>query len=117
MGTICRCEKKKDRYKVEDQEVLKLQENTNISKKYTNSNGKFNITTATFIKQKHFNLISDDYEILSQVGKGAFGVVKKVKHKLTQQLRAMKIVPRKSIQDDQIYLNEIEILKSLVKGF
>ncbi len=47
--------------------------------------------------------------------KGAFGVVKKVRHLKTQQLRAMKMVQKTLIKDDKAYIDEIEILKKLVQ--
>lgn len=115
MGSVCHCSKKKDKYKIQEPEVLQLQENLQISKKQTMSTGKFNITAANFIKQKNFKDFLDEYQIINQLGKGAFGVVKMVKHLSTQQIRAMKIVTRKSIKDDQAYMNEIEILKKLVR--
>ena len=59
--------------------------------------------------------ISKYYQVLESVGKGAFGEVKKVLHKLTKDIRAMKII--KKDKCDKNYLNnlysEINILKQM----
>ena len=36
--------------------------------------------------------VTKDYQILNLLGKGSFGEVKKVIHKLTGDIRAMKII-------------------------
>lgn len=57
--------------------------------------------------------IEQKYEFLETLGKGGFGVVKKVRHKITGSIRAMKILGIDMY--DPISLknisNEIEILK------
>lgn len=59
--------------------------------------------------------ITKDYQVLNLLGKGGFGEVKKVIHRLTGDIRAMKIIKRDSV--DETYLNnlnnEIKILKIL----
>ena len=57
--------------------------------------------------------IAHDYNVLELLGKGGFGEVKKVVHRLTKDVRAMKII--KKDKCDENYLatltNEIKILK------
>jgi len=123
MGVVCDCDKKREaKYQTEVVEKLQLNENREISKKITTSTSKLNISGASFIRQKHFKEFYEEYEEITQVGKGklnmrkgAFGVVKKVRHLKTQQLRAMKMVQKTLIKDDKAYIDEIEILKKLVQ--
>lgn len=67
-----------------------------------------------FVSEKK-GKISNDYDILTVVGKGGYGEVKKVIHKLTGDVRAMKIIKKESC--DEGYLkslsNEINILRQL----
>ena len=51
--------------------------------------------------------------MLEVLGKGAFSEVKKVLHKLTGDIRAMKIMLKKDMNDHQLTLldNEIKIMK------
>jgi calcium-dependent protein kinase len=53
--------------------------------------------------------ISQHYIILGDLGNGAYGMVKRVKHKKLTEERAMKIVKKKS----ESSVNEIEILKKI----
>jgi calcium-dependent protein kinase len=53
--------------------------------------------------------ITNHYVILSDLGNGSYGMVKKVKHKKSNEERAMKIVKKKS----ESSINEIEILKKI----
>ncbi|CDW88681.1 protein kinase domain containing protein [Stylonychia lemnae] len=58
--------------------------------------------------------ITKDYQILNLLGKGGFGEVKKVMHKLTGQMRAMKIIKKDAAEEYlQNLNNEIKILKVL----
>ena len=72
----------------------------------------FNIDPNNMIYERR-GKISNDYQILELLGKGGFGEVKKVVHKLTRDVRAMKII--KKDKCDENYLatltNEIKILK------
>lgn len=73
-----------------------------------------NIDTNNLISEKR-GRITKDYQILELLGKGGFGEVKKVVHKLTRDVRAMKII--KKDKCDESYLasltNEIKIMKQL----
>lgn len=56
--------------------------------------------------------VKTNYEEVSVIGKGAFGVVKKVIHKLTSQERAIKAI--KYVEEkEEALTNEISILKEL----
>ena len=54
------------------------------------------------------------YELISILGKGAYGKVLKVQHKLTGKCYALKIIHRKCCVSNVALLKEIEILKNLV---
>ena len=56
------------------------------------------------------------YDIKKSLGDGAFGKVFLVKHKITENIRAMKVIPKEgSIEDnnDEEVLNEINVLKKI----
>ena len=48
---------------------------------------------------------------------GAFGIVKKASHKKTGMVRAVKILKKSNLSEDEqkTVMNEVEVLKSLVK--
>lgn len=57
--------------------------------------------------------IKDCYKISSCIGRGAYGEVRKCLHKETKSLRAVKIIVKKYLAEDekQKLLSEIDILK------
>lgn len=59
--------------------------------------------------------ITNDYQVLNLLGKGGFSEVKKVVHKLTGDVRAMKIIKKEGVDEQFISIlnNEIKILKML----
>jgi calcium-dependent protein kinase len=67
-----------------------------------------------FINEKR-GKVTNDYNILEVVGKGGYGEVKKVVHKITGEIRAMKIIKKESCDDSYMkaLMNEISILRML----
>ncbi len=58
----------------------------------------------------------EDYDIIKNViGKGGFGVVRKVKSKFTQEVRVAKIVRKRLMKDEDItkLFTELYIMKML----
>ena len=54
--------------------------------------------------------IDQKYDFLETLGQGGYGLVRKVRHKITGENRAMKVIQIE--QDDPVTLtNEFEILK------
>ena len=75
--------------------------------------GGFFIRKATMI-QKNTAKIKDVYKLDKNVlGEGAFGVVRKCKHRELGLMRACKSVPKKKIQDMEKFQMEITILQQL----
>ena len=90
----------------------------NVKKFYENQKNEKNpsikIFPGFFIKKGKGDPY-EEYELMNYLGEGGYGKVYKVKHKLTGQYRAMKIIKCKSSSkkhEEQIK-KEIEILKSL----
>jgi len=59
--------------------------------------------------------IWDKYEVVKTLGKGAFGEVRMIKNKHTKARRALKTISKKNCETSKHYLEEIEILKHLVR--
>lgn len=60
--------------------------------------------------------LSLHYTVIEKIGNGSFGKVYKVKHKLTGQKRALKVINKSIINyqdDDKKFLKEIELLSKL----
>jgi len=73
------------------------------------------INIGGFVKEQQ-GRIDANYRIGATLGTGAFGFVKKVTHKPTGSVRAMKIISKGSMtreEESKRFLNEIEILKNL----
>ena len=72
------------------------------------------ITSGQFVREGIGDLYNN-YELCNYIGKGGFGRVYKVRHKLSNQYRAMKIIKfQPSTQNNLITIQkEINILKSL----
>ena len=72
------------------------------------------ITSGQFVREGVGDLYSN-YDLCNYIGKGGFGRVYKVRHKLSNQYRAMKTIKCKSSSKDalQMIQKEINILKSL----
>lgn len=75
--------------------------------------GNFLIRKSTMI-MKNERKIEDVYKIDKKpLGTGAYGVVSRVKHKETGQIRAVKKVARKKIKNMERFKQEIQILQLL----
>jgi len=59
--------------------------------------------------------VSDVYTVGEELGRGAFSVVKKGKHRKTGQLVAIKIIEKKFVEQQDLMLlaREIEIMKKV----
>ena len=95
------------------------QKNTSSVEKYgslkkidTNFTNPININYKTFIKGKNYSDLLNEYDILEHLGAGAFGVVQKVRHKASKQIRAMKTIKKNTIYEEK-NLKEIENLMLL----
>ncbi len=78
---------------------------------------KVTITQSLFVGEKTHVKFLEEYDQLEIIGQGAYGTVQKVKHKITNQIRAMKIINKSSFKNAEAeskLLKEIEILKKLV---
>lgn len=78
------------------------------TKEIVHSNS-LNVTYKTFIKPKTYTDLLKDYDLLEHLGAGAFGIVQKVRHKQSGQIRAMKII-QKYPGNDEKSLKEIDNL-------
>ena len=94
--------------------AIKTNENSNILKQQrTNTSQKILIKNLITKIETDFE---SNYQILSKLGKGAFGTVYKVQSYKTNKICAMKVIDRQYIKhqdDDQKFLKEIEILCKL----
>jgi hypothetical protein len=79
--------------------------------------GKLFVTESfepSFLVFETVGSIYEKYEIIELVGKGTYGEVKKVRHKTTKSIYALKIIRKSMCTHASDLLNEIEILKKLV---
>ena len=85
-----------------------------MKKQKNDKNPSIKIFPGFFIKKGEGDPY-EEYELMNYLGEGGYGKVYKVKHKLTGQYRAMKIIKCKSSSKDheKQIKKEIEILKSL----
>ena len=75
----------------------------------------FKIATADFIYEKTGKL-RDVYKISKKVGEGAFSSVRRIKHRVTGEKRAVKTIHKKSLRTEEeknMVFNEVSILRSL----
>ena len=83
-----------------------------LKKTVTNCTNSISINYKTFIKAKNYTDLLHDYELLDNLGAGAFGVVQKVRHKASKQIRAMKTIKKNSLNEEKS-LKEIDNLMLL----
>jgi len=62
--------------------------------------GKLNLKMSALITENSGN-IKNDYKISSCIGRGAYGEVRKCLHKETKALRAVKIINKKFLEEDE----------------
>ena len=102
------------RYKLYKKNNLFLEENK-LQKEVSKSPLSKNYSTLHNSTKNHFNLI-DNYKMLKSLGKGSYGEVKLAIDKLTGIKYAIKIYPKKILDDPKKRKNienEIKILKQL----
>ena len=76
-----------------------------------------NLTNATIIGQSQTDP-ENDYKKMQKLGKGTYGTVYEAKHRITDMVRAMKIVKKhtkRSKEEEKEILNEENILKTMDK--
>jgi len=76
--------------------------------------GQLIINPNVFVTENSGN-IKNDYKISSCIGRGAYGEVRKCLHKETKALRAVKIINKKYLAEEEKakLLSEINILKQM----
>lgn len=75
----------------------------------------FTISAVDFVTEKQCEL-RDTYEIKEVLGEGSYGSVRKITHKFTSEDRAVKILLKKKLTNQdamQTILNEVSILRAL----
>jgi len=73
------------------------------------------INSATFVKHSETRMMTDDYNIVKEIGEGAYGKVKLVTHKKTGIQRAAKLISRKHVKEEEekLLFEEVSILMKL----
>ena len=87
----------------------------NINKNHNKQEDIIAINSGMTVNPNKEN-IKDNYQILSKIGEGSYGVVWKVRHKRTNLIRAMKKITKNLLSKTETVneiKNEIELLKSL----
>merc|ERR1712137_453644 len=74
---------------------------------------QFPLTRADIIKSHRRSSFDEEYELRKQVGSGSFGIIYLCQHRVTKQERACKIVPKSSLKDVELFLNEINVCMQL----
>ena len=76
----------------------------------------FRVTEGLSIKEKKGNPYAI-YDSIKVLGEGAYGKVEQVRHKISKEIRAMKVIHKDQIQlgseEEQALINEINIVKTL----
>jgi calcium-dependent protein kinase len=73
------------------------------------------ISSGDFITEKR-GLLRDTYRISKKLGSGAFGSVRKLVHRQTGDLRAVKTISKKALRTDeelQTFFNEVAVLRAI----
>ena len=78
-----------------------------------NEKNQLKIKTRLFVNEK-LGKFMDDYKILKEIGSGSFGKVYKVQHlKYSDRIFAMKMIRKRSTDDVNMIIQEINSLKQL----
>jgi len=97
-------------------DIIKAGISTNLSlSKMSIADKDFTVKPENFISQ-NTNNPADSYEKISFLGEGGFSQVFKVRHKITSDYRAMKVIKRQSLNscmNETSIFDEINILKTL----
>ena len=73
------------------------------------------VTGGDFVTEKKGKL-RDSYRIGNKLGDGAFGSVRKITHRVTGEIRAVKTIHKKNLRSDeerQTFFNEVSVLRAL----
>jgi len=73
------------------------------------------VTSGDFVKER-VGAIRDVYRIGNKLGDGAFGSVRKITHRVTGEVRAVKTIHKKSLrtpEEQQTFFNEVAVLRAL----
>ena len=77
--------------------------------------GRVVVTSGDFVKER-VGAIRDTYRIGSKLGDGAFGSVRKITHRVTGEVRAVKTIHKKSLrtpEEQATFFNEVSVLRAL----
>ena len=73
------------------------------------------VTGGDFVAEKQGKL-RDSYRIGNKLGDGAFGSVRKITHRVTGEIRAVKTIHKKNLRSEderQTFFNEVSVLRAL----
>lgn len=73
------------------------------------------VTSGDFVKER-VGAIRDTYRIGNKLGDGAFGSVRKITHRVTGDVRAVKTIHKKSLrtaEEQATFFNEVSVLRAL----
>ncbi len=69
------------------------------------------------VVEKMGGSIYDTYKVVDVLGRGSFGEVKKVVHRVSGKAYALKIINKSRCAENGNLINEIAILKKIVRGY
>ncbi|OMJ88586.1 hypothetical protein SteCoe_9450 [Stentor coeruleus] len=75
----------------------------------------FRVNGGDFVKEKKGKL-RDSYRIGNKLGDGAFGSVRKITHRMTGEIRAVKTIHKKNLRSEeerQTFFSEVSVLRAL----
>ena len=99
-----------DETEIVNPKAFLLKPSTSILRCPTN----FKIEPLYFRREHRKESLDDRYSTGEIIGKGAFGIVKKVKDVFTGSFRALKVISKKNCQQTDNFADEINIIKKLV---